>query len=81
MRYVFILGFSRTGSTMLQGILNKYTEIGIIPEMHLYWPKILHKDFATIYKKRFGEKIIDRKINELIELMYSKKIKGLCQSV
>lgn len=77
MRYVFILGFSRTGSTMLQGILNNYTEIGIIPEMHLYWPKILHKDFATIFRNSFGKKIIDSKIDELIELMYSKKIKGL----
>lgn len=77
MDYVFILGFSRTGSTMLQAILNQYTEIGVIPEMHLYWPKILHKDFATIYKNKFGEKIADSKIDELIELMYSKKVKGV----
>jgi hypothetical protein len=62
---------------MLQQILNKYTEIGILPELHLYWPKILHKDLATIYKKRFGRRISDNDINELIRLMYSKKLKGI----
>jgi hypothetical protein len=76
-RYVFILGFSRTGSTMLQHILNKYTDIGIIPEMHIYWPKMLHKDFSSIFKERYGKTIKTDEIDDLINLMYSKTIQGL----
>ena len=62
---------------MLQRILNKYTEIGILPELHLYWPRMLHKDFATIFKERYGKKFSKNDIDDLIELMYSRKLQGL----
>ena len=73
---VFIIGFSRTGSTMLQNILNSYTNIAIFPEMHIYWPPWIHTDFATNVKKRIGY-LSDNKIDQLIQLMYSKKLFGI----
>jgi hypothetical protein len=76
MEHVFIIGFSRTGSTLLEQILNNYTEICILPEMHIYWPRWLHEDFARTVKKEIG-KITDDKLDHLIELMYSKKLKGI----
>ena len=43
---IFIVGFSRTGSTLLQNLLNTYTEVCIAPELHIHWPTRLHNDFA-----------------------------------
>jgi hypothetical protein len=74
---LFIMGFSRTGSTLLQQILNKYSEIGIIPEMHFLWPRLLHRDFATMMKRHVGKKINERNIDQLIEMIFSKRLQGV----
>jgi len=75
MNPVFIMGFSRTGSTMLLQILNKYTNICIVPEMCIYWPFWLHTDFARNLKKYIGN-VDDDKIDDLFRLFYSKKLFG-----
>lgn len=76
MKPVFIIGFSRTGSTLLQHILNNHSPVGIVPEMHIYWPRKLHVDFATTVQSQIGNLADDAKVDELIELMYSKKLIG-----
>lgn len=77
MNPVFIMGFSRTGSTLLQQILNKYTEVEILPELHLLWPRRLHADFKTIVRHQIGNRITEKNIDHLIDLMFSKKLKGV----
>jgi hypothetical protein len=70
---VFIIGFSRTGSSLLQHILHNYTPISIAPEMHLLWPRRLHRDFAWSLRNQFGEVDSDEKVDRLIEFMFSKR--------
>jgi hypothetical protein len=76
MRPVFIVGFSRTGSTLLQHVLNSHPDVGILPEMHIYWPKRLHTDFVSTVKKHIGDLSDDDKVEQLIKLMYSKQLIG-----
>jgi hypothetical protein len=75
MEYVFIMGGSRTGSTLTEQLLNNYTDVGIIPEMQLYWPRVIRKDFASILKEELGILTPDN-IDQLIDLMYSQKFFG-----
>lgn len=73
---VFIIGCSRTGSTLLQNLLNQYSDIDILPEVQLIVPKWIHKDFEKKMKplKRLEK---DEYIDKLIDLMYSKKLFGV----
>lgn len=73
---VFILGFSRTGSTLLRQILDKYTEVSIIPELNLLWPRRIRTDFVTTVRRRLGNRITEKNVDQLIELMFSKKFIG-----
>jgi hypothetical protein len=77
MNPVFIMGFSRTGSTLLQQILNKYSEVVILPELHLLWPRRLHADFTTTVRRQVGNRITEKNIDHLIDLMFSKTLRGV----
>jgi len=73
---VFIIGGSRTGSELLKGIFNKYSDIAFVNEMHLLAPWWLRKDFQSVVKnvyKGFGEKINTDKI---IKLIKENKLQG-----
>lgn len=73
---VFIVGCSRTGSTLLQNLLNRYTAIDILSEIHFLTPRWIHKDFYRSIKpfmKLNDEKFAD----EVINLMYSGKLFGV----
>ena len=77
MKPIFIIGGSRTGSTFLQYFLGKYTEIDIMPEMHILTQPWLRKSFASTVKENFGSFVRDEDIDELISLMYSKTLFGV----
>jgi hypothetical protein len=76
MEPVFIIGFSRTGSTLLQHILQNYTPIAVAPELHFLWPRRLHRDFVQTLKQHVGELDCDESVDRLIEMMFSKRFKG-----
>ena len=69
------MGFSRTGSTLLQRVLNSHSDVYLLPELHFLWPKSIHKDFVTVVRSRFGERISEENVDQLIDLMYSKEIR------
>lgn len=73
---VFIIGCSRTGSTLQQRLLNKYTDIDIAPELHILSPRWLRKDFVTNVRQHIGTVTDVRDIDRLIELMYSGTLSG-----
>ena len=51
---VFIIGGSRTGSELLKGILEKYSQCAFVNEMHLLDPAWLHEDFSSAVTKELG---------------------------
>ena len=73
---VFIVGCSRTGSTLQQHLLNAYSDVDIAPEMHFLAPRWLRKDFVTQVKDHVGELKKDDRIDELIRFMRSGKPQG-----
>ena len=73
---VFIVGCSRTGSTLLQDLLNRYTSIDILPEAHFLVPIFVHKDFATAmlpYKGLDDETFVEK----VMLLMSSGRLFGV----
>jgi len=77
MNPVFIIGCQRTGTTMLAIILNLYSEIDIMPEMHILAPFWLHKDFVHKINKTVGDLQKDENIPRLVNLMHSKQLFGI----
>ena len=69
------MGFSRTGSTLLQRVLNNHSDVYLLPELHFLWPKSIHGDFVSVIRNRFGERISEENVDQLIDLMYSKEIR------
>jgi hypothetical protein len=70
-RPVFIIGGSRTGSTMLQTILSKSPEVSITDELQFRFPWWLHRDLVTDIKTHVGP--LDRAdaLDRLMDLLYS----------
>ena len=77
MNPVFIIGCQRTGTTMLASILNLYSEIDIMPEMHILAPFWLHKDFVYKINKTVGDLQKDENIPRLVNLIHSKQLFGI----
>jgi hypothetical protein len=69
------MGFSRTGSTLLQRVLNSHGDVYLLPELHFLWPKSIHGDFVTLVRHRFGERITEENVDQLINLMFSKEFR------
>ena len=72
-RPVFIIGGSRTGSTMLQTILEKSPELDITDELLVYCPSWLHTDLATHVERDIGSLSADDALDKLVALLYSGK--------
>ena len=77
MKPIFIIGCQRTGSTLLSSILNQFSEIDIMYEMHMLEPSWIHKDLSYWIKKKVGDFRNDDNIPKLIELIYSKQLFGM----
>jgi len=70
-RPVFIIGGSRTGSTMLETMLLKSPELNITDELLLRCPAWLRRDLATNIKKHVGNLAADGALEKLMNLLYS----------
>ena len=70
-RPVFIIGGSRTGSTMLQTILSKSPEISLTHELQFRSPSWIHRDLVSDIKIHVGPLNKTGALNRLMELLYS----------
>jgi len=68
---VFIIGGSRTGSTMLQVIISKSPEVNLTDEMQFRAPWWLHRDLVADINKHVGPLDREGALDRLIELLYS----------
>jgi len=71
LRPVFIIGGSRTGSTMLQTILSKSLDINVTDELQFRTPWYLHRDFETDIEKYVAPLDDQGAIDRLMDLFYS----------
>ena len=70
-RPVFIIGGSRTGSTMLQTILSKSPEISLTDELQFRSPWWLHRDLVSDIKTHVGPLDKAGALDRLMDLLYS----------
>lgn len=68
---MFIIGGSRTGSTMLQVIISKSPEVNLTDEMQFRAPWWLHRDLVADINKHVGPLDSEGALDRLIELLYS----------
>jgi len=76
MEFVFIIGIARTGSKIYKNILNEYSEINVLNEMHFLAPRWVRKDFRYYFKKYSGDIKTKTDVLNLIDLMYSGTLNG-----
>ncbi len=70
-RPVFIIGGSRTGSTMLQTILSTSPEINLTDELQFRSPWWLHRDLVSDIKTHVGPLDKPGALDRLVALLYS----------
>ena len=75
-RPVFIIGGSRTGSTMLQTILGRTPALSITDEIQYLVPGWLHQDFVQDIHEHVGPLDANGALDRLVDLMYSGKSFG-----
>lgn len=75
-RPVFIIGGSRTGSTMLQTILAKSPELSITDELQFRTPRWLHRDLVADIRRHVGPLDAPGARDRLVDLFYSGKPVG-----
>ncbi len=67
---IFIVGVSRSGTTLMRRILDKHSRIGIATENH-YLGHLLAWEGTRSYFRRVGDLREDASIRRLVELIYS----------
>jgi len=67
---VFIVGVSRSGTTLLRRILDRHSRIGIATENH-YLGHLLAREGARHYFRSVGDLRDDEAVRRLVELIYS----------
>lgn len=70
---IFIVGVSRSGTTLMRRILDKHSRIGIATENH-YLGHLLAWEGARSYFRRVGDLADDDSVRRLIELIYSGEL-------
>jgi hypothetical protein len=67
---VFIVGVSRSGTTLMRSVLDKHGQLGIATENH-YLGHLLDREGARHYFRRVGDLRDDGAIRRIVELIWS----------
>ena len=70
---IFIVGVSRSGTTLMRRILDKHSRIGIITENH-YLGHLLRWEGTRHYFRRLGDPRDDAVVRAMVELIYSGEL-------
>lgn len=70
---IFIVGVSRSGTTLMRRMLDKHSRIGIVTENH-YLGHLLAWEGARVYFRRVGDLHDDAAVGALVELIYSGEL-------
>ncbi len=70
---IFIVGVSRSGTTLMRRVLDRHSRIGIATENH-YLGHLLAWEGARVYFRRTGDLRDDRAVRDLVELIYSGEL-------
>ena len=70
---VFIVGVSRSGTTLMRKVLGSHSRIAVAPENH-YLGHLLPWEGARVYLRRAGDLRDDAAVRRLVELVYAGKL-------
>ena len=70
---IFIVGVSRSGTTLMRRILDKHNRVGIVTENH-YLGHLLAWEGTRHYLRRLGDLRDDANVRALVELIYSGEL-------
>jgi hypothetical protein len=68
--FVFIVGVSRSGTTLVKNILNVSSRVGIATENH-FLGHLIPREGARHVFRRFGDLADDRNVERLVDFVYS----------
>ena len=70
---IFIVGVSRSGTTLMRRVLDKHSRVGIATENH-YLGHLLAWEGTRYYFRRLGDLRDDAVVRDLVELIYSGEL-------
>lgn len=75
-RFVFIVGVARTGSKIYMTVLNRFSEIDVVNELHYLAPRFIRRDFVTTVQRRLGTRLEAASAEALVNEMFSGRLNG-----